>query len=125
MADFGPDVAQRTATFSDKEFHVGLCRNASASVTINADGTVQWRIPGPNLLVRLIFIDRNNQRLFQMPFITFNRLPNAGVTWRRTDLAIPEHLFPFITPVSETIAATTDRAGVSSLAADDQSLKGP
>jgi hypothetical protein len=102
---FRPGVTQRTATFSDTPFHVGLCRNRSASVTINSDGTVEWdatvfaRKPGPNLHVRLIFIDRNNQRLFQMPFITFNSLPNAPVPWRRTNLAIPEHLFPFITAV--------------------------
>ena len=103
--DFRPGLTQRTAQFSSTAFHVGLCRNESATVTINNDGTVIWdatvfaRKPGPNLHVRLIFIDRNNQRLFQFPFITFNNLPNARVTWRRDNLAIPQHLFPFITAV--------------------------
>ena len=103
-----PDRDIRVAQFGIDPFHVGVCRMRGARITMNRDGRVfflsQVRTRKPNgifpvLKTRLIFIDRNNQRLFVMPFIARSGLKDDWANWERTNLAIPEHLYPFITAV--------------------------
>jgi hypothetical protein len=104
---FKPGSTVRTAGFGTT-FHVGRCRIRNVVISIRNDGRVSWaadvsaREPGgffPALCTRLIFVDRNNQRLFAFPFICKAGLRPQFVGWRNENLAIPKHLFPLVAGV--------------------------
>jgi hypothetical protein len=95
-----PSSGEERQAFFDGEVDVGACRLRSASVTIRRDGSVTWKADVASLssnnsyCTRLIFIDRHKQRLFTFPFICSQRLTRTFNPWERTNLSIPEHIFP-------------------------------
>jgi hypothetical protein len=98
-ANFPESGDARTAIFRN-QVDVGACRMLKDSaVTIRRDGTVSWRADVASVdsndayCTRLIFVDRNDQRLFTFPFICSSTLTDTFRPWERHDLAIPEHIF--------------------------------
>jgi hypothetical protein len=95
--------ADRIASFSG-QVDVGACRMLQAArVTMRPDGTVSWSATvaatkGRVYTTRLIFVDRNEQRLFVFPVIR-EGVNSTFHEWRRDNLAIPEHIFPFVAKV--------------------------
>jgi hypothetical protein len=94
------DTFERTATFSAAPFHVGVCRVHGATVKIRRDGIVHWKAnvrsrKPATFGVRLNFLDRNEQPIFTFTWIRVKVGDELG-EWTRTNLAIPQHLFPFI-----------------------------
>lgn len=97
---------ERRARFSG-QVDVGDCSILDgASVTIRRDGTVTWdslvasTSGGDAYCTRLIFVDRNGQRLFVFPFFCSQTLTDIFSPWVRHNLAIPEHIFPFVRKVA-------------------------
>lgn len=105
-AFFPNEGDERKARFNG-QVDVSDCRIFDgATVTIRRNGTVSWdslvasTSGGDSYCTRLIFVDRNGQRLFVFPFICSQTLTDTFKPWIRHNLAIPEHIFPFVNKVA-------------------------
>lgn len=102
-ADFMPpngSAPEKKAGWTRGE--AGACEIHQAEMTIRRDGTASFTALVSSLdtddsyCVILDFFDRNQLQLFHFPRICSFTLNGSLRRWTRNDLAIPEHLYPFI-----------------------------
>ena len=101
-ADFQPPGGTPAKSASWEIAKAGDCEIHQPIMTIRSDGTASFTAlvssgsTSDAYCVTLDFFDRNELRLFHFPRICSFTLDGVLRRWQRDDLAIPEHLYPFI-----------------------------
>jgi hypothetical protein len=104
-ADFQPPGGTPAKSASWQIAKAGDCEIHQPVMTIRSDGTASFTalvssgVAGPTsdaYCVTLDFFDRNQLRLFHFPRICSFTLDSVLRRWQRDDLAVPQHLYPFI-----------------------------